>query len=325
MRPLLLSLFLAFATRTPSFPQNPPPQNPPKPPASDSSSASLNETWTAAMAAMKARQYDAAIPLLVRVTTMAPTQDVAWVNLGEAYGNLAGTRPEADRPELYSKAVECYHHAISLKPDQPSYLANYGLWLARTGQIDAAESSVDKAVKLDAANAGTYYFNMGAIFANSGRDLQAVQTFRKVPVSSAQFPTARAQAIRLTLGLYIDAAKTQFQSMKGRQLLTSPEVTSWDAAATLPGADYCGVFLTSTTQLSCTFESGKDLSDLKESFNSLIHSISSALPNGWKGAVIADVTEDRPTYRFTGPRVTISLKIEAATKGPVLGMTVEPD
>lgn len=319
MRHFPISLFWVCAMAIPSFPQNPPPS------ASQSSTAALNEMWASAMAAMKAGRYDAAIPLLVRVTTTVPNHSVAWANLGDAYGNLAGTRPEADRPELYAKAVECYRKAIALKPDEPSNLENYGIWLARTGQIDAAESSLEKALKLDSANEGTYYFNMGAIFANSGRDLQAVQAFGKVPVSSQQFRAAWAQAVRLTLGLYIDAAKTQFQSVKGRQLLTSPEATTWDATTTLPGADYCGVFLTRTTHLICSFDSGKDLSDLKERFNSLVHSISSALPHDWKGAVIADVTEDRPTYRFTGPHVVISLKIEAATKGPVLSMTVEPD
>jgi Tfp pilus assembly protein PilF len=312
---LSISLLLTVAGSLPLLPQGAP---------NKSAQNSLNDTWTAAMNAMRARHYAAAVPLLVQVTTLAPNQHVAWANLGEAYGNLAKSKPEADRPQFFAKAVDCYRKAIALKPDQASYLVNYGIWLAKTGQISEAEASLEKAVHLDPANAGTYYFNMGAILANSGHDGPAIAAFQKVPSNSAQFANARTQAFRLTLGLYIDSAKTQFEALKGKRQISSTEVTVWDVTVKLPGADYCGIFLAKTSQLTCSMSASKDIYELRDRFNSLISIIQSDVPNDWTGAVIADVTEEQPTYHFTGPHVQISLQLGKTKEGPQLSIAVAP-
>jgi tetratricopeptide (TPR) repeat protein len=139
----------------------------------------LNDAFNAGKEAADAKNWDAAIDNFEKASVMGPEQHVVWSNLADAYLNRADKRAGADRQSDLDKGLAAYAKAIMLKPDDPAYHNNYALGLAKNKKFDEAQAELTKAAGLDAANAGKYYYNLGAVYVNTGQSEPAGAAFKK--------------------------------------------------------------------------------------------------------------------------------------------------
>lgn len=92
---------------------------------------------------MSQSKYDQAAQAFVRSADLAPaTEATPLAALGLAF----------DRLEEHDKAQQAYQYALDRQPDRATTLSNYGLSLALTGQLDAAETALRKAVLVPGAD-----------------------------------------------------------------------------------------------------------------------------------------------------------------------------
>jgi tetratricopeptide (TPR) repeat protein len=139
----------------------------------------LNDAFNAGKEAVAAKNWDAAVDAFTKATTLAPTEHVVWANMADAYVSRAGTKTGADMQSDLDKAISSYQKAIEIKGDDPAYHNNYALTLAKEKKFDEAQSELTKAAQLDAANAGKYYYNLGALYVNTGQMEPAGTAFQK--------------------------------------------------------------------------------------------------------------------------------------------------
>lgn len=140
----------------------------------------LNDAFNAGMDAEMAKKYDVAIEQFEKGTMLAPTQHVIWSHLADNYGNRAGTNePEDMKKADLDKAIADYQKAIELEPREATYHNNYALILVRAKKLDEAKDELNKAATLDPSSAGKYYYNLGAVMANTNQTDAAGEAFKK--------------------------------------------------------------------------------------------------------------------------------------------------
>ncbi len=165
----------------------------------------LNDTFNAGKDALAAKNYDVAAASFQKGVEMDPKQNVIWANLADAYVGVAGTKTGPDQQAALDKALDAYSKAIELKPDSPAYHNNYALTLAKAKKFDQAQAELNKAAELDPTNAGRYYYNLGAVYVNSGQSAPAEVAFKKSieanpNYADAQFQYATALSAKLVTG-----------------------------------------------------------------------------------------------------------------------------
>src|SRR5580658_4343688 len=163
----------------------------------------LNDTFNAGKEALAAKNYDAAVDSFQKGVEMDPNQNVIWANLADAYVGQASAKTGPDQQAALDKAADAYTKAIAIKPDSAGYHNNYALTLARSKKFDEAQAELNKAAALDPTNAGHYYYNLGAVYVNSGQSAAAEAAFKKAieanpDYADAQFQYATALSARLT-------------------------------------------------------------------------------------------------------------------------------
>lgn len=162
-----------------------------------------------AMTAMKAKDYDTAIPAFQAAAEVDPTQHVVYAQLGEAYsGKAALAKASEEKKEWYGKSVEAYKKSIELKPEDASYHNNFALALANAGNVEEAQAELVKAAELDTVNAGQYYFNLGAVLVNKANMKEAAEAFRKATETSPNFAEAYYQLGVTLIGMATVDPKT---------------------------------------------------------------------------------------------------------------------
>ncbi len=129
----------------------------------------LNAQLAQARELATAGNYDQAIGILQQATQTDPSQDVIWGNLGQA--QLGAKK--------YPEAIESYQKAIALKPTSGVYHAGLADAYARSNQTDKAVQEWATAAQNDPPNAGSYYFNEGAVLTNTGKVDEAIAAFDK--------------------------------------------------------------------------------------------------------------------------------------------------
>ena len=139
----------------------------------------LNQSYNDGIAALEAKQYDAAIENLNKAGELDPNQIAVWSHLAQAYQEQAGTKTGADHDAAVAKAIETYNKALTLKPDDASIHNNYALLLAHSGKFPDATAELEKAAQLEPANACKYYYNLGALYTNAGQVEPALDNFKK--------------------------------------------------------------------------------------------------------------------------------------------------
>jgi tetratricopeptide (TPR) repeat protein len=139
----------------------------------------LNDAFNAGKDAATAKNWDAAIENFEKASTMDANQHVVWSNLADAYLNRSDTKAGDARQSDLDKGIAAYAKAIAIKPDDPAYHNNYALGLAKNKKFDEAQAELTKAAGLDTANAGKYYYNLGAVYVNTGQAEPAGAAFKK--------------------------------------------------------------------------------------------------------------------------------------------------
>ena len=166
----------------------------------------LVSNYDAGMEAMKAKDYDAAIQQFMSAAEVDSTQHVVFAQLGEAYSGKATAARGEEKQELFTKSLDYYKQAISLKADDASYHNNYGLALANAGKLEESQAELMKAAELDPPNAGRYFFNLGALLVNTGQSKAAADAFRKATEADPTFADAYYQlGVTLTGLATVDA------------------------------------------------------------------------------------------------------------------------
>lgn len=139
----------------------------------------LNDAFNAGKTAAASNNWDGAIENFGKAAEVDPAQHVVWGNLADAYVSRSKAKTGAEKDADMTKASEAYQKAIALKADDPAYHNNYGLVLAQAKKFDEAQAELTKAAQLDVPNAGKYYFNLGAVYVNTGNIDPAVAAFKK--------------------------------------------------------------------------------------------------------------------------------------------------
>lgn len=153
----------------------------------------LNDAFNAGKQALDAKNFPAAIEAFTKASELDPKQNVVWGNLAESYSELAKTKTGAEQEQALAKSFESYQKAIELAPNDASYHNNYALALARGKKFPEMEQMLAKAVQLDPAQAGKYYYNLGAVLTNAGQVDPACNAFKKSIDADANYADAHYQ------------------------------------------------------------------------------------------------------------------------------------
>ena len=139
----------------------------------------VNDAFNAGMEAKNAKNYPVAIENLEKAAGLAPTQHVVWAQLGESYISLGDSKSGAEQQEAFDKGIAAYAKAVEIKADDPNYHNNYALALAKGKKLDQAQAELAKAAQMDPAQAGKYFYNLGAVYVNTQQNDAAEAAFKK--------------------------------------------------------------------------------------------------------------------------------------------------
>jgi tetratricopeptide (TPR) repeat protein len=139
----------------------------------------LNDAFNAGMEAMQTKRYADAVPAFEKASTIDPTQQAIFAQLGEAHMKLAEGKTGAEYDTQVGEAMKAYTKAIELKPDDPGAHNNFALALGKAKKFPEMQAELKKAADLDPQNAGKYYYNLGAMLVNSGQGEAAGEAFKK--------------------------------------------------------------------------------------------------------------------------------------------------
>ena len=177
----------------------------------------LNDAFNAGVEAQNQKQWDVAVQSFEKASTIDATQNVVWGRLADSYVSAAQSKTGADQEALLAKGVAAYQKAIELKPDAPEYHNNYALLLAKEKKFAEAQAELTKAAQLDPAQAGKYYYNMGAVLVNTGQMEPAGDAFKKALEIDPNYADAHYQ-----YGIYLLGKATTGADGK----ITPPEGTA---------------------------------------------------------------------------------------------------
>ena len=153
----------------------------------------LNDAFNAGKEALNAKQFDVAATQFAKAGEMAPDQPAIWANLGDAEVAQAKTKTGAEHDEDLNKGMEAYQKALALSPNDAGVHNNYALALALAKKFDEAQAELGKAAELEPANAGKYYFNLGALLVNNGQAEPAGAAFKKAIDADPKYADAQYQ------------------------------------------------------------------------------------------------------------------------------------
>jgi len=153
----------------------------------------LNDAFNAGMTAMADKQYDQAVQSLTKASEIGPTELAVWANLADAYMKLAATKNGAEFDATAQKGLDAYTKAIELKPEDAATHNNYALGLVQAKKIPEAQAELTKAAQLDPANAGKYYYNLGAVLTNANQGDAAAEAFQKAIAADPKYAEAYYQ------------------------------------------------------------------------------------------------------------------------------------
>jgi superkiller protein 3 len=105
-------------------------------------------------ALMRAGNYAEALPVLDRAASLSP-------GLAEVLALYATAAFFSGRNDL---AVSAYKKALDLKPDNVQWRTDYGLFLARNGDHDAAVAELTRVVRLPGYNEAAGWVNLGYVY-----------------------------------------------------------------------------------------------------------------------------------------------------------------
>jgi len=153
----------------------------------------LNDAFNTGMAALQAKDFQAAVDGFKKAAEVDPKQTVVWANLAESYAGLAGTKTGPEKDQALEAAVENYTKALELKPDDAGMHNNLALTYAKMKKLPETKAELEKAAAIDPAGAGKYYYNMGAILTNTGQSDAALDAFKTALEKDPNYADAHYQ------------------------------------------------------------------------------------------------------------------------------------
>lgn len=153
----------------------------------------LNDAFNTGREAFNNKQYDVAVQQFEKASTLDATQHVVWAQLADSYGALAATKTGQEQADAYAKAINAWNKAIEIKADDGSYHNNYALLLAKAKKFDEAQAELQKAAALDPAQAGKFFYNLGAVLVNNGQLEPAGAAFKKAIEVDPNYADAQYQ------------------------------------------------------------------------------------------------------------------------------------
>jgi tetratricopeptide (TPR) repeat protein len=139
----------------------------------------LNDAFNAGMAAVQAKDYDAAVADFTKASEVDPKQPAVWAQLADAHSAAAKKKTGADFDAELAKAIDAYPKAIELNPTDAAIHNNYALALGQAKKYPEMQAELTKAAELEPAKAGQYYYNLGAMLVNAGQGEAACANFKK--------------------------------------------------------------------------------------------------------------------------------------------------
>jgi Tfp pilus assembly protein PilF len=158
--------------------------------ASMAKNKALQDSFNTGMTALNAKDFPASVEAFNKAAELAPKEFAVFANMATAYEGLAKTKTGPDADAALGKAGEAYVKALEIKPDDAGVHNNYGLLLVKLKKLDEAKAEIVKAATLDAAGAGKYYFNLGAIMVNTGQNDAALDAFQKAVAADPNYANA---------------------------------------------------------------------------------------------------------------------------------------
>jgi Tfp pilus assembly protein PilF len=158
--------------------------------------AGINSMAAAAAAptpAERQKGYEDAVQSLTKASEIGPTELAVWANLADAYMKLASTKTGPEFDADAQKGMDAYGKAIALKPEDAATHNNYALALVQAKKIPDAQAELTKAAQLDPANAGKYYYNLGAVLTNANQADAAADAFQKAFAADPNYADAYYQ------------------------------------------------------------------------------------------------------------------------------------
>lgn len=153
----------------------------------------LNDAFNVGMESLKNKAYPEAVSSFEKASEMDAKQHVIWAQLAESYMGLAGTKTAQEQTDLQTKGLAAYAKALELKPDDAAYHNNYALALVKAKKLKEAQDELQKAADLEPANAGRYFYNLGAVLVNSGQNDAAGEVFKKAIEKDPTYADAQYQ------------------------------------------------------------------------------------------------------------------------------------
>lgn len=139
----------------------------------------LNDAFTAGLAAMQSKDYDAAVTNLTKASELDPKQVAVWAQLADAHVNAASKKTGAEFDAEMAKGIEGYNKALELNPADAATHNNFALALGKAKKFPEMQAELQKAAELDPLKAGQYYYNLGAMLVNAGQSEPASEAFKK--------------------------------------------------------------------------------------------------------------------------------------------------
>jgi tetratricopeptide (TPR) repeat protein len=167
--------------------------------AAISKNKELNEAFNTAMEnirvadsggtpAEKIDLYTKATDALTKASALDPKQTAVWAHMAETYIKMGKLKSGAEQEDAYNKGLEAWTKAIELSPNDASFHNNYALALAQAKKLPEAQAELQKASEIDPAGAPQYYYNLGALLANTGQTDGAVEAFKKAIAANPDDP-----------------------------------------------------------------------------------------------------------------------------------------
>jgi len=142
----------------------------------------VNEAYNAGMQAVEAKQFDVAVDSFKKAAdanTNPTNTPVILAHLAEATSSLAATKTGEERDAAQQQAIDAWAKVIAVAPNDAGYHNNYALAMARAGKLSDAGMELQKAAEIDPKGGGKYYFNLGALLVNQGKNEEATGAFKK--------------------------------------------------------------------------------------------------------------------------------------------------
>lgn len=153
----------------------------------------LNDAFNAGREAETAKNWPVAVEQFQKASELDASQHVVFSHLADAYVNRSDSKTGADKQADLDSGIAAYKKAIELKPDDGAYHNNYALVLGKAKKFEEAQAELTKAAQLDPGKAGQYYYNLGAVYVNTGNNEAAGPAFKKAIEADPNYADAYYQ------------------------------------------------------------------------------------------------------------------------------------